>query len=399
MKNNITDTGYLKAALIFACFFTISYMQAVEAIPAFARKNSATCSTCHTAWPMLNAAGRRYKENGYRFSPLDAPKVKITKDLKWDESLPVSVLFASRPYDKKGSGEKKVRAIHEIELMVAGPMGEKMSGFFEIEGEDEDTNARGFDVGIASAAMTYNHNNAVNLQFSWSDAGWFDPYNTYSHARRLTRGDPAVIGQSFGGADNGSSLASFRQNITVYGRPMANLFYGLSYGGGANDAEGVSASSTIARVAVDVTDHVMLGILSVNGTCPSALGSTNCTVDRDFSRLGFDFQTALSNLTLTGSYVKAEDDNAAATSAVKNDAVYAQFLYTIRDDMRPLWAPLARFDQYEKKNGTETISELTLGLNYYFSENMRGMFEFWDRKGDGSTKDDDRLTVQFIALF
>ena len=80
------------------------------------------CSTCHTAWPALNAFGRQYKEHGYRLGHLEAPNKTISKDLKWDENLPVSVILVARPYDKKGSAtDAKNRALHEVELMVAGP--------------------------------------------------------------------------------------------------------------------------------------------------------------------------------------------------------------------------------------------------------------------------------------
>jgi len=74
-------------------------------------------------------------------------------------------------------------------------------------------------------------------------------------------------------------------------------------------------------------------------------------------------------------------------------------LYTVKDGNRTTWAPLVRYDSYEKNDGADTINELTLGVNYYFTENVRGMLEFWDRSGDGTTADDDRLTVQVFAAF
>lgn len=209
----------------------------VEAIPAFTRKTNMACSTCHTAWPALNAFGRQYKEHGYRLGHLEAPGKTISKDLKWNESLPVSVMLVARPYDKKKSGKHKIRALHEVELMVAGPMGEKFSGFIEIEAEDEVTNGIGFDTGIGTAALTYNASEAAHVQFSWGSNTWFDPYNSYSNHLRMTRGASAVIDQSFGGADNGGKLKSARQNIAIYGRPTPKFFYGVAISGDAGDPE------------------------------------------------------------------------------------------------------------------------------------------------------------------
>jgi len=118
-------TKSINTVVFVFLFFLISviYMESANAIPAFARKTSMACSSCHSAWPALNAFGRQYKEHGYRIGHLEAPRKIISKDLKWDESLPVSVLLVGRPYDNKKSGKAKVSALHEVELMVAGPMG------------------------------------------------------------------------------------------------------------------------------------------------------------------------------------------------------------------------------------------------------------------------------------
>jgi len=368
-----------------------------NAIPAFARKNSISCSVCHSAWPALNKVGRDYKENGYRFAPLQVPNIKVTDHLKWDESLPVSVVLVARPYDKKDSGETKIRALHEAEIMIGGPMGENMSGFFEIEGEDEDTNARGLEVGIPLAQLTYNHSAEFNLQFSYGDVMYFDPYNTYTDSRRLTRGHLTTLG-SFGGADNGANLRNAHQNITAFGRPVSNIFYGVSFGGQGGDAEGEEPGTVMARVAVDVVPDIMVGLLSVSGSCPAS--AANCTVERDFSRTALDVQATIGeHLTVTAVMLSATDDNATATAEDENDAMYVQVLYANHENGRTTWAPLIRYDNYDKKAGAETITELTLGMNYYFSDNVRGMFEYWDRSGDGTTVDDDRITLQLLAAF
>lgn len=370
----------------------------VEAIPAFARKTNMACSTCHTAWPALNAFGRQYKEHGYRLGHLEAPTKTISKDLKWDESLPVSVVLVARPYDKKGSAaESKNRALHEIELMVAGPMGEKMSGFFEIEAEDEVVNGIGFDTGIPVAHLTYNHSEAVNLQFSWGSNTLFDSYNSYTGSRRMTRGANAPSDQVFGGADNGGKLRSSRQNISLYGRPSPKFFYGVGISGDAGDTEGVGGDSLTARVAFDVMPELTVGAMLISGTCVANAG--NCLVDREYSRTAFDIQSEVAGFTFNAVLISASDDNATATAEVDNDAFYVQALYTVKDGARVTWAPLIRYDSYDKIGGTETINELTLGVNYYFTENIRGMVELWDRSGEGTTVDDDRVTLQLFAAF
>ena len=380
---------------------TVSWMTLltmnVEAIPAFARKTDMACSTCHTAWPTLNAFGRQYKEHGYRLGHLEQPNETITQDLKWDENLPVSVVLVARPYDKKDSGKHKIRALHEVELMIAGPMGEEFSGFFEIEAEDEVVNGIGFATGIPTAMMAYNHNENMNLQFSWGSNTFFDPYNSYSNNRRMTRGTYAVIDQSFGGADNGGKLKNSRQNIAVYGRPAPKFFYGVAMSGDASSNEGEDGNTVTARIAFDVMPSLTVGALAVSGTCTA--GSSGCIVDRKYSRTAIDVQSEVSGFTFNAVALAAKDDNAAATASVTNNAYYVQALYTVKDGPRVTWAPLARLDSYEKNGGSEKVNELTLGVNYYIAENVRSMIELWSKDSDNNANDDDRLTVQLFAAF
>ena len=368
-----------------------------EAIPAFARKTNMACSTCHSAWPALNAFGRQYKEHGYRLGHLEAPTKKISDELKWDLNLPVSVMLVSRPYDEKSSGKMKNRALHEVELMVGGPMGDKFSGFFEIEAEDEVTNGIGFDTGIPVAAFTYNHSEAVNVQMAWGANTYFDPYESYTGTRRMTRGANAVTDQAFGGADNGGKLRSSRQNVSVYGRPVPKLFYGVALSGDANDSEGVEGDSLTVRVAFDALPSLTVGVMNISGNCVANAG--NCLVDRDYSRTAVDIQSEIAGFVINVAQVSATDQNATAAAEVDNDAFYVQAMYTVKDGARTTWAPLIRYDSYDKNGGAETINEMTLGVNYYITENVRAMLEFWDRSGDGATADDDRLTAQIFAAF
>lgn len=401
-------------SLILTFFVAVLFPNKSEAIPAFARKNSMACSTCHTAWPALNAFGRQYKEHGYRLGHLEAPSKTITKDLKWDENLPVSVLLVARPYDKKGSAkDAKNRALHEVELMIAGPMGEKMSGFFEIEAEDEVTNGIGFDTGIPAAQITYNHNEAANIQFSWGSNTWFDPYGSYTGSRRMTRGANAVSDQKFGGADNGGKLRSSRQNISLYGRPSPKFFYGLALSGDAGDAEGEGGDSVTLRIAFDVMPSLTIGAMHFNGTANATSTSDtvgivggvpavipgSSTPERDYSRTAFDFQSEVSGFTFNAVFLTATDDNSGATVEVDNDAFYVQALYTVKEGGRVIWAPLIRFDSYETGGGAVDVDEITLGVNYYFTENVRGMIELWDRDSSATGKDDDRVTLQLFGAF
>ena len=106
--------------------------------------------------------------------------------------------------------------------MVAGQLHTNVSGWLELEAEDEEN----FAVGLKFAALGYHHSAAVNVQAAWAPLTWADPYDTYSTTRRMTGPNRAqVINQAFGGADRprpagGAGCATVaRSSACTGGRP------------------------------------------------------------------------------------------------------------------------------------------------------------------------------------
>ncbi len=376
-------------ALVVTAILGSVWLTNAEAIPAFARKHQAACSTCHSAWPALNAVGRAYKENGYRMSREEDPGF-----MGWDQTVPVSGIIKGRPYEESEKGNRTSRALHEVEVMMAGSMAKDFSGFFELESEDD---AGTFDTAIKGAAINYNPRDEANVQLSWASINFVDPYDIYSDARKLTRNRPAVIDQSFGGADGvskGRRLRDARQNIAVYGRPLPQLFYSVGLSGIADDSVGGEADVLNGRLAFDVMPNLMLGVMGMSGTCAS-LGPNvpNCAVDRDFSRVAVDFQGNFGPALVQGSYLKAKDDN---TSQVEesNDSYYVEARYIFDDNGRPTWVPLVRFNNYEKNDGKDSYDEVVAAVNYYMTENARVFLEYMNLSAPSTASDNTRVTLQ-----
>lgn len=392
MGRRFNVIGVFMTLLFVAGFISISVQEA-DAVPSFARKYGTTCSACHSTWPMLNATGRSFKENGYRFPGVQDKDRAISDALYVDKTFPVSAVLTARPYDEKKSGDRKLRALHEAELMASGILYKNVSGFIELEAEDEN----GFNVEIPTAALTYNYSGLFNLQFSYSDMLLADPYDTYS-SRVLTRGKYSVIDQAFGGADGGDKgkLRSSRQVLAVYGRPVSNVFYTVGLSGVAGDAEGEDAKNLHARVAVDVVPNVMVGLFGVSGQW----NDTTSGLTRDFRRLGLDFQADYNAFRFMGVFLGAEDDTNTAGVTENNNAWYLQALYVVSKNSSPWIVPLIRVDSYEKNDGAADYSELTLNSSYYFTQNIKAIAEYWTQVDVPDTVEkDNRLTVQISAAF
>jgi hypothetical protein len=381
-----------------------------QAIPAFARKYEKDCSYCHNAWPQLNRKGRQFKELGYRMEDELGEDIPIS-DYGEMGTFPIAAQIVARPYDKRDSGDEKLRAIHEVEIFVAGAVGRHWSGYLEIEAEDEND----FSPEIAPAVLAYNHNPTFNVQAVCGPVFWADPYSLLNDAQRLTRGHVSLIDKGFGGADGGGALRGDRQSLTLTGRLFERLFYAAGVSGEADDAEGESAGNLQGRLAFDITKDIMVGAFGINGTT-QAYSETEIVADdttgfleyqtiqvaeRDFSRYGLDVQADLGNTRVQAAWLTAKDDNTSATAEEENKAWTIQALHTFKTRTgKPTWVPLVRYDSYERNDGEEEFNELTLNLSYYLTQNIKGYVEYWDQLDTpDEVEADNRVTLQAQMAF
>lgn len=388
---------FFLTSLLFCSLSSVS-----TAIPVFAKRENLNCNNCHSAVPALNGFGRNYKLQGYvLYDQRPSRPNPRNAGLSLNDILPISAGIISRPYDKKDSGNTKTRAIHEVELMVAGNIAEGFSGFIELEAEDEED----FNIEASIIQGSYRFNSALNLQVFRAPGLYFDPYNSYTNSRRITINRNAIIDQSFGGADNNASLRRNRQNLTVFGKSGA-VFYGMSFSGVANDNEGEDADTLIARIAYDFSPDLMLGALLIDGSCSMENGGGGtggpCEfADRDYSRTAIDGQwtTLGGNLTLNAVYMQADDDLVSGLGEESNDSFNLQGFYNIVREGRPLFTPIARYDRYEFSNGQYEVDLLTLGISHYLRENINLRAEYADIAREGPISDDSRFTLQINAYF
>ena len=70
---SLKKTGFMLA--VFSFIFIWMANDAM-AIPAWARKYRTSCSTCHYAFPKLNAFGKAFKNNGYRYPEGQDPEMR-----------------------------------------------------------------------------------------------------------------------------------------------------------------------------------------------------------------------------------------------------------------------------------------------------------------------------------
>ncbi len=94
-------------AALAAIFAPFLFSGTAQAIPAFARKYHTSCTTCHTAWPVLTPFGEAFRRNGFRFPGNDKDAInqdmiklgapaykKVFPNAVWPDEIPDSIPIA-----------------------------------------------------------------------------------------------------------------------------------------------------------------------------------------------------------------------------------------------------------------------------------------------------------------
>lgn len=123
---------------ILAAALTVALLTAAaspaEAIPAFARKYSVSCATCHAPMPRLNALGERFAENGFEFAPGEEPRDTLqTGDplLRLQRELPLAVRIdaylrsLSRPGASEASSDMQLPWV--VKVLSGGQVADRIS--------------------------------------------------------------------------------------------------------------------------------------------------------------------------------------------------------------------------------------------------------------------------------
>ena len=157
---------YLLGALLVAMPLVSLLITIAGAVPVFSRKYQTSCSTCHYAYPQLNAFGKAFQNNGWKypggdenFRKIDPTSLgseaykQVWPNSIWPSDIPGSPPIAVHavgslevPFNQPDSVAKSNLIFPEhVQVFYAGTLGESFSFFGEVELERNDEG--GIDVG------------------------------------------------------------------------------------------------------------------------------------------------------------------------------------------------------------------------------------------------------------
>ncbi len=241
---------HLVWAVVIAAPLVSLLSSVAGAIPVFSRKYQTSCSTCHYAFPQLNAFGKAFQNNGWRYPGGDANFRKdetvslgseaykqVWPNAIWPSDIPGSAPLAvhavgsvEMPLNQPDSVAKSTLVFPEhLQVFYAGTLGETFSFFGEVELEQNDQG--GIDVGCPFR-LQWNRSTGFNVVVG---SLHFDP----------SPGDfsliPSDINVSTLESRNGWSAADEMPGIGIWGAGNgAGGRGGWKYTGGMVQGQGLS---------------------------------------------------------------------------------------------------------------------------------------------------------------
>jgi hypothetical protein len=403
--------------LVLGIILTI-LVQDAQAIPAFSRKYKTSCSTCHYAFPMLNAFGKAFKNNGYRYPAGKDPEMtkedpvslgseaykKVWPDAIWPSDIPgtspLSVHAVGRiNYSALSKVKWEFEIPHEFELLYAGTIGEGFSFFGEIEVENENNEtevafpfALQYDVSPAfhiragmvnadptptSLRLTRNHYNIASLR---SRNGW---RFRDEHVGLEVWGAGNGAGERGGftyrfGVVNGQGLTDINPEKDLYGKVTYKIG-GLGETGGTEGAESQTSQFYIDNSAT-------LGAFFYKGTA-----SKTGAADEDFTVFGGDVDFWYSRFIANGTIMLMNSD-IPKTDKRKSLAYYLQGNYVIF----PWLIGVVRYEWEDRdtdKDAVKPVNAIIPGITVMARANVKLVFEF-KKFLDDANKDNDTFVLQ-----
>lgn len=410
------------AAAVFLMVVGIWFTSRVGAIPAFARKYQTSCSTCHYAYPQLNAFGKAFNNNGFRYPGSDENFVKEKPVSLGSESYKRVWPNAVYPADIPGTSPVSFRAIgrityfpngvkeglasestfefpHELEIIAGGTIGEDLSFLGEVELENEDNEAE-----IAFPFfIQYDFSPRYHLKF-----GMISPDPTPDHHRLTTshynvtnlrnrtgtwrlrseQAGMALWGAGNGsggkggylyqvGVSNGQEITDPNSNKDVFGR-VTYKFGGLGEIGGT---EG-QASETSAFYK---DNSIRVGAYGYSGK------ATDVDTDEDFQAYGGDLEVwyegfvVNSTVLLMNSSIDSTDDRKSMAWYGQGNAVIYPWLIGI---LRYEWT-----DSDTDDDTADPQTNLVAGITGMVRANAKVAVEYF-KPLDDARKDADQFTIQ-----
>jgi len=386
----------MKKVLFFTIILSFIMSSNLFSFPAFARKYSMTCKTCHSPFPRLKPYGDEFAANGFTIPDKDAPRYFTDTgddELSLLRELPIGIRFEGYlNFNNSKSDYLDFSAPYIIKLISGGELTKNLAYYFYFF-----FNERGDIAGVEDAFLMFNDLFGVNLDLYVGQFQVSDPL--FKRELRLPFEDYQVykIKPGFSQID----LTYDRGVMITYGLPSGTDFtLEILNGNGISAADSKKLfdndkyKNFMGRVSQDIGEHLRLGGLIYTGK------EMISNVDNKVQMFGGDFTFGLENLEINFQYVHRKDDNPIFTTfkpeEIKSDGIMGELIFLPKGDDSK-WYGLALYNYVKSDQKDLEYNSYTVSFGYLLRRNIRivGEYTYYNN----NDKKYGKIGIGFVSAF
>jgi hypothetical protein len=394
-------------------------VQQASAVPAFSRKYNVSCSMCHSAFPVLNDVGRKFKENGYVLDRAGENAANGDK-MMLPSSVPWAFVVKGEPFGKQRTQKPEIRAINDIGMFVSdGSVAKNFSYWLEahMRSADGAANPQGFGFTFERARVGWHYDQYLNILGGFgSVTEGVDTYETLSSPVHSIVGNRVtdLLDHAKTPAGQFDPPAFDQQYLALQGSLEKENVGALKYwtavgaGWGAPTAQGGNGNGVDApvgqgpmngnfRLVLDTLKGFALGGYyqfghndwnlgtTVTGLAPGA-NTTAASAQADFvntvQSYAVDGLAEFKGLTARAAFIDQRMKNASSGVNFSNrKGHYIEAFYAIDKNKAPWLTPMLRYESLTDNTAGSKRSEkdyVVSALSWFPYENVRAVVEYWD---------------------
>ncbi len=267
MSKKIVSLATLALFLGALAVSFFAYTESAEAIPAFARKYSMSCTTCHAPVPKLKAYGDEFAGNGFVLKDKEAPRYFMEagdENLSLIRDFPIAVrLDGYIKYHSNTDKNVDLTSPYLVKFLSGGSLAKNLAYYFYFY-----MNERGEVAGVEDAYIMFNNLFGSELDVYLGQFQISDPL--FKRELRLTYEDYEIYRHKPG--DSKINLAYDRGVMLTYGFPSGtDIIVEVVNGNGLVEADDFRVydedkyKGYIGRISQDIGDFFRIGGIGYTG--------------------------------------------------------------------------------------------------------------------------------------
>ncbi len=375
-------------SLLFLFLITINSF----AIPAFGRKYSMSCQTCHSPFPKLKPYGDEFAKNGYLLADKDAPRYfQETGDEELSLIRDIPIAFRLEGYatfkHQSNVDNFEIGSPRLLKILSGGSIYKDVGYYFYFY-----LSEMGKIAGLEDAYIMFNNLFETDLDLYLGQFQISDPL--FKRELRLTIEDYQIYKKKIGSSN--INLAYDRGLMLNYGLPTkTDLTFEILNGSGIGPVQNDNFNddrfvNLVGRISQEANDIIRVGTFGFLGK-----ESLSHAVNQ-VEMLGVDFTINFgSSLEVNFQYLNRKDSDPEVNySNVKTNGSFIELIYTPKGD-ESKWYTAVLGNYIDSDYSPADYKSLAFNFGYLLRRNIRLVGEF----SYDFIKKSNSISAGFVSAF